>query len=114
MLKLSVCMLYWHLFAQLKFRHFLIFWIVVIALWTASFSIALFAECGNHFLALFAQPEDYTLHCGAAIPGGWAYVGTDVFTDIATLIIPIPVVLELQMSRQLKVLSILVFSIGAL
>ncbi|KAI1120386.1 hypothetical protein F5Y10DRAFT_127508 [Nemania abortiva] len=113
-LKLSVCFLYWNLFAKLMFRRFLIFWTIIIILWTVTFSIIHFAECGDHLLALFATTEDYTKYCKISIHSGWAYVGTDIFTDVVTLIIPIPVILRLNMPRHLKVLSLLVFSIGTL
>ncbi|KAJ8126172.1 hypothetical protein O1611_g7466 [Lasiodiplodia mahajangana] len=106
-LKLSVCFLYWNLFAKLMFRRFLIFWTVIITLWTVTFSIIHFAECGDHLLALFAQIKDYTKYCKVSIHSGWAYVGTDILTDVITLIIPIPVILRLNMSRQMKVLSLL-------
>ncbi|KAI0101390.1 hypothetical protein GGR51DRAFT_530564 [Nemania sp. FL0031] len=96
------------------FRRFLIFWTIIIILWTITFSIIHFAECGDHLLALFSQTEDYTRYCKVSIHSGWAYVGTDIFTDVVTLIIPIPVILRLNMSRQMKVLSLLVFSIGTL
>ncbi|KAI0448615.1 hypothetical protein F5B21DRAFT_496988 [Xylaria acuta] len=114
LLKLSVCFLYWELFAKIIFRRFIIVWMVVIVLWTLAFFIELFAECGLQFLALFAQVEDYAKHCKAAIPAGWAQAGTDVATDVVTLIIPIPVILKLQMSRNVKILTLLTFSIGVL
>ncbi|KAJ2981941.1 hypothetical protein NUW58_g6557 [Xylaria curta] len=113
-LKLSVCFLYWDLFAKHKCRHFIIFWMVVIVIWTAAFFIELFAECRDHFLALFAQPQDYAQHCGASIPAGWALGGTDIATDIVTLLIPVPIILGLNMSRNLKLLTLLTFSIGIL
>ncbi|KAI8946325.1 hypothetical protein F4801DRAFT_564924 [Xylaria longipes] len=112
--KLSTCFLYWNLFGKLMFRPFLIFWTIIIFFWTLAFSIFFFAECGDHLLALFAQPADYDRYCKASIPAGWVQVGTDVGTDLVTLLIPIPVVLRLQMSRNLKALTLLIFAIGGL
>ncbi|KAI1823225.1 hypothetical protein F4861DRAFT_540218 [Xylaria intraflava] len=114
LLKLSVCFLYWEIFGQVRFRRVLIVWMVVIVGWTLAFFIQLFAECDSHFSALWAQVADYTKYCQAAIPGGWAQVGADVATDVITLIIPIPVILNVQMSRHVKVLTLLIFSIGTL
>ncbi|KAI1268770.1 hypothetical protein F5Y18DRAFT_422995 [Xylariaceae sp. FL1019] len=113
-LKLSACFLYWDLFAKFIFRRFLIFWMCIIALWTVAFFIGIFTECGAHFGALFAQPEDYHKWCGSALALGWALVGTDVATDVVTLLIPIPVVLKLQMGGRNKLLVLSILLIGAL
>lgn len=64
----------------------------MLVLWTAAFVIAGLAECGSHLLALFGTPQAYLDHCGSAIPTGWAMVGSDVATDVITLILPIPMV----------------------
>ncbi|KAI4861914.1 hypothetical protein F4820DRAFT_431981 [Hypoxylon rubiginosum] len=114
LIKLSVTFLYWHLFAQVKFRRLLIVWMVVITAWATSFVLSGLLECGSHLTALFGQPQEYLDHCGSAIPSGWAMVGTDIATDLITLLIPIPVVLGLQMSTHRKVLTLLIFMIGAL
>ncbi|RYP39192.1 hypothetical protein DL767_002300 [Monosporascus sp. MG133] len=114
LIKLSVCFLYWQLFAKIMFRRFLIVWMVIIAAWATSFVLAGLLECGSHLKALFGQPQEYLDHCGSAIPSGWAMVGSDVATDLITLIIPIPVVLKLQMSTQKKILTLFTFMIGAL
>lgn len=58
--------------------------------------IAGLAECGSHLLALFGTPQAYLDHCGSAIPTGWAMVGSDVATDVITLILPIPMVSNLE------------------
>ncbi|OTA61484.1 hypothetical protein K449DRAFT_331061 [Hypoxylon sp. EC38] len=113
-LKLSVCFLYWDLFAKFLFRRFLVVWMILIGIWTAAFVLEVFLECGSHFMALFAQPDDYTRYCKSAIPAGWSLVGTDIATDIITLIIPIPAILKLQLSRRTKTLTLLMFMIGAL
>ena len=68
----------------------------MLVLWTAAFVIAGLAECGSHLLALFGTPQAYLDHCGSAIPTGWAMVGSDVATDVITLILPIPMVSDLE------------------
>lgn len=116
LIKLSATFFYWHLFAQVnpKLRRLLIVWMVIIILWTTSFILAGLLECGSHLTALFGQPQEYLDYCGSAIPSGWAMVGTDIATDVITLIIPIPVVLRLQVSTYRKVLTLLTFMVAAL
>ncbi len=132
LIKVSATFLYWQLFAQVRFRRFLIIWIVVLIGWTVTFALAHVFQCGSHLTAMFGTPEEYEMWCGAAEPAGYGYVGSDIATDLITLIIPIPVVskslstyqectlikvkkiasLQLQMSRKLLVLA--TFMIGAL
>ncbi|KAI8962345.1 hypothetical protein F5Y11DRAFT_323189 [Daldinia sp. FL1419] len=113
LVKLSVCFLYWHLFAKVMFRRFLIVWMAIIIAWATSFVIAGLLECGSHLSALFGQPQEYLDHCGSSIPIGWSMVGSDMATDLITLIIPIPAVLKLQIPTHRKVLILLTFMIGA-
>lgn len=92
LIKTSVSLLYWHLFAKVKFRRFLIVWIIILIVWTTSFVLAGLLECGSHLKALFSTPQEYLHRCGSAIPSGYAYVGSDIATDFITLVIPLPVV----------------------
>lgn len=41
-------------------------------------------------------------------------MGTDVAMDFVMLVIPVPVILNLQMSKRTKFLTLLTFMIGAL
>ncbi|KAK8041469.1 hypothetical protein PG994_014476 [Apiospora phragmitis] len=117
LIKLSVCFLYWQLFAKLSnnlaLRRFLISWMVVIVAWAVTFVMAGLLECGTHLTAVFS-PTGYLEHCGSAMNGGYAMVGTDIATDFVTLIIPIPIVMGLQMNLQKKLLALSAFLIGAL
>ncbi|KAL2272311.1 hypothetical protein FJTKL_06956 [Diaporthe vaccinii] len=116
LVKLSVCFLYWQLFAKAHtgLRRFLVVWITLIAVWGTSFVLAGLLECGSHLTAVFGAPTEYLKHCGSAIPSGYAMVGTDIATEFITLAIPIPVVLGLHMDKRKKMLTLLVFLIGAL
>ncbi|POS76104.1 hypothetical protein DHEL01_v205499 [Diaporthe helianthi] len=116
LVKLSVCFLYWQLFAKAhtKLRRFLIVWITLIALWGTSFVLAGLLECGSHLTAVFGTPTEYLKHCGSAVPSGYAMVATDFAADFVTLIIPIPVVLGLHIDTRKKILTLLIFLIGAL
>lgn len=64
-------------------------------------------------MAVFGTPTEYLEHCGSAIRSGYAMVGTDIATEFITLIIPIPVILGLHMDKRKKMLTLLVFLIGA-
>ncbi|KAL1867924.1 hypothetical protein Daus18300_006199 [Diaporthe australafricana] len=114
--KLSVCFLYWQLFAKAHavLRRCLIVWITLIVVWGTSFVLAGLLECGSHLTAVFGTPTEYLEHCGSAITSGYAMVGTDIATEFITLIIPIPVILGLHMDKRKKILTLLVFLIGAL
>ncbi|KAI0505908.1 hypothetical protein F5B22DRAFT_660959 [Xylaria bambusicola] len=114
LIKLSVCFLYWHLFAQVALRRFLIVWMVIITAWATAFILAGLLECGSHLWAVFGTPTQYLKYCGSAVPSGYGLVGSDIATDFITLIIPIPVVMRLQMSARRRVLTLAAFLIGAL
>ncbi|KAH6646656.1 hypothetical protein BKA67DRAFT_649924 [Truncatella angustata] len=118
LIKLSVCFLYWQLFAQISsrtvLRRFLIVWMVVITAWATSFVLAGLLECGSHLSAVFGTPTEYLEHCGGAVSSGYAMVGTDIATDFITLIIPIPIILGLHMDMHRKLLTLSAFLIGAL
>ncbi|KAK0672899.1 hypothetical protein QBC41DRAFT_7723 [Cercophora samala] len=114
LIKLSITFLYWHLFATVMFRRFLICWMVVLVLWIVGFVLAGLLECGTHLTAIFGTPQDYLDHCGAAIPAGYGMVGSDILTDVVTMLIPIPVIMKLQMNKRTRILTLLVFSIAGL
>ncbi|KAK0737602.1 hypothetical protein B0T21DRAFT_168395 [Apiosordaria backusii] len=114
LVKLSVCFLYWHLFSTVMFRRFLIFWMVVLAVWILGFVLAGLLECGTHLTAIFGTPQEYYEHCQAAMPSGYAMVSSDILTDVVTVLIPIPVIMKLQMNKRTRVLTLLVFSIAGL
>ncbi|KAI1415272.1 hypothetical protein F5Y13DRAFT_196630 [Hypoxylon sp. FL1857] len=114
LIKLSICFLYWQIFAQVALRRFLIVWMVVITTWALAFIMAGLLECGSHLTAIFGTPAEYLEHCGSAAPSGYAMVGSDIATDFVTLIIPIPVILRLNMNTHRKLLTLAAFLIGAL
>ncbi|KAK4143923.1 uncharacterized protein C8A04DRAFT_28265 [Dichotomopilus funicola] len=114
LIKLSICFFYWHLFARVMFRRFLMVWIIVIIIWATAFVLSGLLECGSYLLALFGTPQEYLDHCGSAIPAGYAMVASDILTDFVTLMIPIPVILTLQTSTRTRILTLLTFMIGAL
>jgi hypothetical protein len=92
LIKLSVCLLYWHIFSLVKFRRLLIVWTIVIIAWTITFVGGELLECGVHPLKVFGTRKDVEKYCPALHRIGYALVGSDIATDLITLIIPIPLV----------------------
>lgn len=90
LIKTSVSLLYLNLFsADLAFRRAILVWTAIIIAWTVTFFLCVFLECKGR---LVFDPKDYVKYCGAANRIGWAYVGSDIVTDLVTLIFPIPIV----------------------
>ncbi|KAK4170120.1 hypothetical protein QBC43DRAFT_679 [Cladorrhinum sp. PSN259] len=114
LVKLSVTFLYWHLFARVMFRRFLIFWMIIVTTWAVAFVMAGLLECGRHLKAIFGEPQEYLDHCGSAMPSGYAMVASDILTDFVTLVIPIPVILTIKMSARTRILTLMTFLIGGL
>lgn len=92
LIKLSVSLLYWHIFSRVKFRRFLMFWIIVLVAWTLTFVLAEILECGTRPLKIFGTRHDIEAYCPHIHEIGYALVGSDVATDFVTLLIPIPLV----------------------
>lgn len=90
LIRVSISLLYWHLFAAVKLRRFLIFWIVLMVAWSLAFFICKMVQCKGHLEAL--GPQDFQKYCHACENSGYVYAGTGVLADLGTLIIPIPVV----------------------
>ena len=87
---------------------------IIIGACATTFVLLGLLECGTHLKAVFGSPTEYIQHCGSAVPGGYAMVGSDMLTDFITLIIPIPVILKLNMNMSRKLLTLAAFLIGAL
>ncbi|KAF2263330.1 hypothetical protein CC78DRAFT_581612 [Lojkania enalia] len=113
-IKLSVSLLYWHIFARVKFRRFLMGWIILVAAWTVGFVLAEIFECGAHPLKIFGTRHDVETYCSHAHDIGYALVGSDVATDLGTLLIPLPLVLRMRLPRTQKLLVTMTFLVGAL
>ncbi len=112
--KLSFCFFYWHLFSRIAFRRFLIFWIIVNAVWMVGFILSGLLECRTHLTAVFGTAQEYYTYCASSQQAGYAMIASDILTDLVTLLIPIPIVLSSQMNRRTKVLTLLVFTMGSL
>lgn len=57
LIKLSVCLLYWHIFGKAQILRRLLIWIFMNIAWTIGFVGFLLGQCGSHLLALFSAKE---------------------------------------------------------
>ncbi|KAF2121588.1 hypothetical protein BDV96DRAFT_640972 [Lophiotrema nucula] len=114
MVKLSVSLLYWHLFATVTIRRFLIVWIAIIVAWTLTFVLAELLECGAQPLKIFSTAADVKQYCPHIHEIGYALVGSDVATDLITLLIPLPIVVGMRLPTTQKLLVAATFLVGAL
>ncbi|KAF2709231.1 hypothetical protein K504DRAFT_406182 [Pleomassaria siparia CBS 279.74] len=114
LIKLSVSLLYWHIFSKVKFRRFLTVWIVFLVLWTTGFIIAELLECGVHPLKIFGSRQDVKDYCPAVHDIGYALAGSDIATDLITLLIPLPLVFAMRLPTTRKILVTATFLIGVM
>ncbi|KAF2661018.1 hypothetical protein K491DRAFT_674322 [Lophiostoma macrostomum CBS 122681] len=114
LVKLSVSLLYWHLFSKVKFRRFLAVWIILLIAWTITFVLAELLECGTHPLKIFSTAKDVAHYCPHIHEIGYALVGSDVGTDLITVLIPLPLVLQMRLPLARKLLVAATFMLGLL
>ncbi|KAF2799254.1 hypothetical protein K505DRAFT_371085 [Melanomma pulvis-pyrius CBS 109.77] len=114
LIKLSVSLLYWHIFAKVKFRRFLAIWIGILVMWTLCFVLAELLECGAHPLKVFGTRQEVDKYCPHIHDIGYALIGSDIATDFITLLIPLPPVLGMRLPTTQKILVTATFFIGVL
>jgi hypothetical protein len=114
LVKLSVSLLYWHLFSKVKFRRFLSVWIALIIAWTITFVLAELLECGTRPLKIFGTSKDVAEYCPHIHEIGYALVGSDVGTDLITVLIPLPLVVQMRLPLGRKLLVAATFMLGLL
>ena len=95
LVKLSISLLYYHIFETSIFRRVIIGWIAILVIWTVTFTVLGLAECGPHLAALFGSPQVFIDKCSSALHIGMAMNVSDIATDFITLILPIPMVSSL-------------------
>lgn len=114
MIKLSVSLLYWHIFSRVRFRRFLMVWIAIIIAWTTTFVLGEILECGVHPLKVFGSVKDLDTYCKHRHAIGYALKASDIGTDLGTLIIPLPLVFRMKLPTVKKFLVTVTFLVGAL
>ncbi|KAF2736119.1 FAD/NAD(P)-binding domain-containing protein [Polyplosphaeria fusca] len=114
MIKLSVSLLYWHIFSPVRFRKCLMVWIAVIIAWTITFVLGELLECGVHPLKVFGTVKDLDTYCKHRHGIGYALKASDIATDLGTLLIPLPLIFQMRLPAVKKCLVTLTFLLGAL
>ncbi|KAI4623571.1 hypothetical protein J4E80_003382 [Alternaria sp. BMP 0032] len=110
--KLSFLCLYLNLSPARGFRAGVHFTIFVVVGSCVGIVISLLAACKP-----FAKNIDVTITEGQCLNKGALYIATgvlNIITDIMVIILPIPMVLRLQMSRERKIMVIGIFSVGSM
>jgi len=96
------------------FRRLLIVWTTIVVVWLVGAVLGFFFQCGTHFTAPLGSPDEYARYCTHTAAIGYAVVASNMATDLLTVLIPIPVIMGMHMSRKKKILTLLTFMIGSL
>ncbi|KAI4704252.1 hypothetical protein J4E81_001317 [Alternaria sp. BMP 2799] len=110
--KLSFLCLYLNLSPARGFRAGVYFTIFVVVGSCVGIVISLLAACKP-----FAKNIDVSVTEGQCLNKAALYIATgvlNIITDIMVIILPIPMVLRLQMSRERKIMVIGIFSVGSM
>jgi len=57
---------------------------------------------------------EYSTKCASLDAIGWSAAAVNILLDITTILLPVPQLLQLNMSLQKKLLLLLMFSVGLL
>ncbi|KAF1849777.1 uncharacterized protein K460DRAFT_3527 [Cucurbitaria berberidis CBS 394.84] len=109
LVKSSILVLYKNIFAVRKFQIVVYCALAYVIGWTVSFSISHLFTC--YPITVFIEPY-YGNKCVKTVPMFLALLYTDVIADIAILILPIPVVLNVKMEAKKKLAVIAMFTLG--
>ncbi|KAF7928594.1 uncharacterized protein EAE98_005650 [Botrytis deweyae] len=113
--KLSVVLLYRRLFVvNRQFNIWSAILCVIIILWTISFFFAVLFQCGTHMSAFWTNGTLFAQYCDTESWETTIFCITDVLTDFAILLTPIPVVWKLKMSMGARLALCSVFALGIL
>ncbi|KAF5878392.1 putative integral membrane protein [Botrytis fragariae] len=87
---------------------------VIIILWTISFCFAVLFQCGTHISAFWTNGMLFGQYCDTESCETTIFCITDVLTDFAILLTPIPVVWKPKMSMGARLALCSVFALGIL
>ncbi|KAI6080727.1 hypothetical protein F4821DRAFT_48967 [Hypoxylon rubiginosum] len=93
---------------------FLIGMIMFVFLWMVGFFLTFLFQCRLNFWALWTSPTAIAEHCTSDTPINLAFTITDLITDVAILVIPIPIIWRLNLSLSRKMSITAVFLFGAI
>ncbi|KAI1196094.1 hypothetical protein F5X97DRAFT_224956 [Nemania serpens] len=116
LIKASFLAFYMRIFAVNKrgwVHKFLLGMIWFIALWTTAFFFAQLFGCRLDFYAYWRSTNDLLTKCVQTKQLFLALSITDFITDVVLIIIPLPLIWKLNLSRRKKIAILLIFSLGA-
>ncbi|KAI0975161.1 plasma membrane protein Pth11-like protein [Xylaria arbuscula] len=87
--------------------------ICFIALWATAFFFAQLFGCRLNFYAYWRSTNDFLTKCVHTEQLFLTLSITDFITDVVLIIIPLPLIWQLNMSRRKKIAMLLIFSLGA-
>ncbi|KAI0556236.1 plasma membrane protein Pth11-like protein [Xylaria curta] len=115
LIKASFLAFYMRIFSVNKrgWKHnFLLGMICFIALWTTAFFFAQLFGCRLNFYAYWRSTYDLLTKCVQTEQLFLALSITDFITDIVLIIIPLPLMWQLNLSLRKKIAILLIFSVG--
>ncbi|KAI1741276.1 hypothetical protein F4680DRAFT_72722 [Xylaria scruposa] len=92
---------------------FLVGMIVFIIMWTTAFFLTSLFQCKLYFSAPWHSPATQLEHCISRPKIALALTATDFITDIIILVIPIPLIWQLNLRHTKKIAVTAVFLLGA-
>ncbi|KAH6681448.1 hypothetical protein B0J14DRAFT_576443 [Halenospora varia] len=113
-IKLSVLLFYRRIFRGKWFNIATWTLMVTVILWIISFTIVFVFQCKLHFWAAWSTLSEMVDNCVPGIPLSEALTLSDILTDILILLVPIPCIWALNLSRSRKTAICAVFLMGFL
>ena len=114
-IKLSIAIFLLRIAVKLHFRLILKVSMVVVTVWTAGIFLFDMFSCTP-----FEYQWDYTIPSGRCVAGesllsaGYAFSVLSILSDWLYALIPIPMLWNVKMNRQTKVVVVVILSLGAL
>lgn len=111
-----MAIVFWYrtIFVRRVFKIASLIMLCFLAAWTLTFFLVSVLWCGAQPALPWRDPLAATTACTNSQVARIAFTVTDVFTDFCVLAIPVPEVLQLQMSTARKVAAITTFMLGLL
>lgn len=110
--KAAILMLYWRVFPTPSFRKLIVYTLVVCGAYIISFSMAVIFHCTPISFGWNGWTGEMEGHCVNFNAFAWAHAIVNIVFDIFVLILPIPELLKLHISRRRLAHLLLMFSVG--
>jgi hypothetical protein len=112
--KISILLFYLRVFPQQTFRYMVFVMISLNAMYAIGFSLAVILQCSPVDGAWRSWDGEYKAKCFNVNYLGWSGAGANIFFDVTTLILPLPVLAQLTMSTRKKLQVFSMFAVGFL